>query len=301
MKSPMKWTLRLAGGLLGVVVLALAAVYGVSEYRMSRTYDVSPAPLAYRPAPGDLAEGERLLVTRGCVDCHGKDLGGNVVADDPVVIRLVGTNLTRGKGGVGADRTEQDWVRAIRHGVHPDGRPLRFMPSHEFYPIGDEDLGKMIAYVESVPPVDRELPEMSVGPVGRALYLAGQMHLLPAEMIDHTADRDAPPAPGATAEYGAYLATGCVGCHGDELSGGKIPGAPPEFPAGANITQDPETGIGEWTEADFFRAMRTGKRPDGSGIDPFMPWQNFGRMTDEELKAIWLYLETVPAKPYGNR
>lgn len=301
MKTALRWTVRILGGLVGIVVLAAAAVYGASEYRFRKTYEVSPAPLAFQPTPDAVRRGEKIAVTRGCTDCHGKNLGGQVMIDQQPMGRLSSSNLTRGKGGIGERYTEQDWVRAIRHGLRPDGKPLLLMPSHEFYPLGDEDLGALIAYVRSVPPVDSTLPRNAIGPLPRVLLLAGQMPLLPAELIDHDAPRTAPPAPGATAEYGAYLATGCVGCHGEELSGGKIPGGDPAWPAAANITPDPETGMGKWTEQDFFRAMRQGKRPDGSDIDPFMPWRNFGQMSDDELRAVWLYLRSVPAKPEGGR
>src|SRR5690606_25887190 len=144
-------------------------------------------------------------------------------------------------------------------GIGPDGKPLLFMPSQEFYPLSDEDLGALIAYLESLPAVDHTPGKSSVGPLGRVLFLAGQLPLLPAEMIDHDAERRATPAPGPTAEYGAYLATGCTGCHGAGFSGGKIPGTPPEFPAASNITPHEATGIGTWAEADFFRALREGR------------------------------------------
>ena len=102
-------------------------------------------------------------------------------------------------------------------------------------------------------------------------------------------------------EYGAYLATGCVGCHGMTLSGGKIPGGPPGTPEPANITPDPETGIGRWTQADFVRVLREGIRPDGRQVDAFMPVAMTKEFTDMELEAIWKYLRTVEPKAFGNR
>lgn len=302
LKRALKWTGRVLGGLVLVVFLALAGVYAVSEARMRRTYRVDPGPVAVRTDAEAVRQGAHLAVTRGCTDCHGADLGGKVFIDDAPVARLAGSNLTRGRGGVAARyAADADWVRAIRNGVAPDGRALLFMPSHEFNPLGDEDVGALVAYIRSLPPVDSDLPAPSVGPLGRALFLAGQVPLLPAELIDHAAPRRAAPAPGVTAEYGAYLATGCTGCHGAGFSGGRIPGTPPDWKAAANLTPDPATGLGRWTEQDFVRAMRTGRRPDGSGIDPLMPWKGLASMTDTELRALWAYLRTVPAKPYGSR
>lgn len=288
-------------GLMGLVVVAVGVVFAVSEARMRRTYAPPPAAVAIRNDAETVARGRHIAITRGCVDCHGEDFGGTIMADDPAIGRLSASNLTRGRGGVAERYSDAQWVTAIRHGVRPDGRPLIFMPSHEFYPLGDEDVGALVAFLKSLEPVDREQPDLRIGPLARALYLAGQMPLVPAEMIDHDGVRPAAPVAATTAEYGEYLATGCTGCHGPAYSGGKIPGAPPDFPFVANITPDPETGIGSWTEADFFRAMREGKRPDGSDLDPFMPWKYLRQMTDDEIRAIWLYLQTVPARAEGNR
>lgn len=301
MRPAIKWTVRILGGLVVAAVLALGAVYGVSEARMRRTYHVDPGAVAVRMDAEAIRLGEHLAVVRGCTDCHGAGLAGTVFIDEPPVARLAASNLTRGRGGVGAGMTDEDWVRAIRHGVARDGRPLLFMPSHEFNPLSDEDVAALVAYIKTVPPADSDLPPNRVGPLGRVLFLAGQVPLVPAELIDHTAPRKPAPAAGATAEYGAYLATGCTGCHGNGFSGGKIPGTPPDWLPAANLTPDPETGLGTWTERDFFRALREGKRPDGSAIDELMPWKALSQMTDTETRALWLYLHSLPAKPYGKR
>ena len=79
-------------------------------------------------------------------------------------------NLTRGRGGLPADYSDQDFVRALTHGVKRDGRSVIFMPSADYLFTAD-DLGAIVAYVKSVPPVDRTVPAMSVGPVARALGL----------------------------------------------------------------------------------------------------------------------------------
>lgn len=300
----MKRALRWAGygllGVLGLVVVALSAIYGASEYRMRKSYDVQPAAVAFRADEATIARGRHVATIRGCVDCHGENLGGKLFIESPGVGKLYATNLTRGEGGAGSTYTDQDWVRAIRHGVRPTGKPLLFMPSHEFYPLSDEDLGGLIAYIESLPAVNGRQPASSVGPLGRALFLAGQLPLLPAELIDHAATPPSAPQPAVTAEYGAYLATGCIGCHGPAYGGGKIPGTPPDFPAAANLTPH-ATGLAGWTEEDFFRALREGRRPDGTELDPFMPWQLTKQMTDDEIRAIWLYVQTLPPREYGTR
>ena len=72
-----------------------------------------------------------------------------------------------------------------------------------------------------------------------------------------------------------------------------------DMPLLANLTPH-ETGLKGWTESDFIRALREGKRKDGSDISRMMPWQAYGRMTDTELKSIWSYLQTVPPLEKGN-
>jgi len=73
---------------------------------------------------------------------------------------------------------------------------------------------------------------------------------------------------------------------------------PPNLPPASNLTP---TGLGAWSQADFFTALREGKRPDGRVLDEFMPWKSFAKMTDNELTALWLYLKSVPPKPTGNK
>jgi mono/diheme cytochrome c family protein len=304
MKRALKWAGVAGGSLVLLGLLVLGGAVGFTQSQQNRIYEFDVAPL--RPT-GEASEGEilevgrRLVLVRGCADCHTADLGGEVMIDDPAVGRLAATNLTAGEGGIAARYTDTDWVRAIRHGVGPDGRPLLFMPSHEFYPIGDDDLAAIIAYIKSVPPVDRTLPVNKVGPVAALLSAMGKMPLIPARLIDHSAPRPATPSPGATVEYGGYLATGCIGCHGDGYSGGRIPGAPPTMPIPTNITPDPETGIGSWSGADFARLMREGVRPDGTEVDPFMPVQSTKEFTDLEIEAMWMYLQSLQPKPFGRR
>ena len=305
MKRALKWAGIGVGGFLVLLILLLGGAVGFTRSQMNETYSVDPAPLVRTDdlSTADLAtKGARLLRVRGCVDCHGTDLGGRMVADDPVVGRLWAANLTAGEGGVRAQyREEKDWVRSIRHGVGTDGRPLVIMPSHEFYPIGDDDMAAMIAALEAAPPVDRPAVPIKAGPLAAVLFSTGKMHLLPARLIDHDAPRPATPAPGSTVEYGAYLAAGCVGCHGMTLAGGKMPGMPPGTPIPANITPDPETGIGSWTQADFVKVLREGVRPDGRKVADFMPVTLTKEFTDMELEAIWKYLRTVEPRSFGAR
>lgn len=292
---------RRLGIILGVLFLLLVlsggAIYVFSDRSLNKTYEVTPAPLAISTDSISLERGRHLVTARLiCVDCHGEDLGGRVVIDGMPFGRFVASNLT--PGGVGAGYTDADWVRAIRHGIRPNGKSLLFMPSDVFAELGTEDLAAVIAYLKSVPAVTRSLPPTELGPVGRMLVATNKAPLVMAKLVNHEAPIPAMPPEGETIEYGRYLVMsgGCLACHGKNLSGGKFAGGPDDPPA-RNLTP---TGIGQWSEADFLRAFREGKRPNGTDIHPFMPWQTMRRMTDSELKTIYNYLKTVPARPYGE-
>ena len=174
-----------------------------------------------------LAEGQRLVTMRGCTDCHTPDLGGQVLIDDPMLGTFATANLTSGQGSATAAYTVGDWERAIRHGVGPDGRGLVIMPSYEYAGLSDEQVAQMIAHLRTAPPVDRVPAEPVLKPLGRALFLAGQLPLMPAELIDQDVAHVASVPAEASAEYGAYLSTTCTGCHQPNLAGGVVPGSAP--------------------------------------------------------------------------
>lgn len=292
MKRLMGWAVT--GGLLLAVALLVVVswVFLSSEQRMTRPYDV-PARQLEVPIPADQVErGAHIARTWGCLDCHGDDLSGSVVIDAPPIL-VSAPNLTTGQGGVVENYSNRDWVRSIRHGVGADGYPLIFMPSHEYWVMSDADLGALLAYLTAAAPVDASRPPSVVRGLGRFLFVTGRLPLVPAEQIDHEAPRPTAPVPGATVGYGAYLSTGCTGCHGADLAGGPIPGAPPDWPAASNLTQNPIDGLGAWSRDDFVRALREGKRPNGEDLDPVMPWRNTAAMTDLEIEAIWRYFQTI--------
>jgi cytochrome c553 len=288
---------------LGTLALLLAIgatwVHFASRARLDRSYSVTPRPVALASDPAALARGQHLAQTRGCNECHGKDFAGNKVIEDGAMGRVHGSNLTRGTGGRVATWTDTDWVRAIRHGVAPDGRALFLMPADEYQFLSDDDLGALIAYLKSVPAVDRENVRIELGPVARVLVALGKIKLA-ASIIDHPNVKPVAVASGVTPEYGRYVAATCMGCHGPNFSGGKIEVGPPNWPEASNLTSHASGNVAKWTEADFLQALRAGKRPDGTEINPIMP-RVFGQMDDTELKAIWAYLRTVPAVPKGAR
>jgi mono/diheme cytochrome c family protein len=219
-----------------------------------------------------------------------------MISDDRAFGHLWSANLTRGKGGVGATFTNADFVRAIRYGLKADGKPLIFMPSEAYTHFSDADLAAIIAYVKSVPPVDQVISPPRIGPVARVLsVMIPSFPLTPAEQINQGEERPASVPANVTAAYGNYLVTtgGCRSCHNPNLSGGtKIQGVPV-----ANLTP---AAIGKWTESDFFKALRTGVRPDGRILSAVMPWPETKNLTDDELRAMWLYIRSVQPRATGG-
>lgn len=301
LKKILRWSSVVLGGLLLLLIIAMGGVYAVSESRFRKRYEVPVVPVTTAADAEAISRGQHVATVRACVDCHGANLAGRVMVDEPMLGRLVSTNLTSGRGGVGRNFSDEDFARAIRHGVGVDGKPLIVMPANEYKNLSDKDVGALIAYIRSVPPIDNNLPGTRVGPLLRALYvLTGDVNLVPAEDINHMASRPPPPEPGVTVAYGAYMATTCTGCHGSGFSGGPIPGAPPSWPPAANLT--PGGPLADYSEADFLQTMRTGTSPSGKRLDAaYMPWPLLGQMTDAELKAVYLYLASLPAKETGNR
>lgn len=291
-----RWTVRVVTGLAVMLVAVLAVVYGLFERHARRHFEVPPHTIVVSSDSATVARGEHVVQARGCTACHGPNLGGNIEVENFLFGRLAGPNLTL--GGRGKELTDADWERAVRHGVRRDGTPLFIMPAFEHTGMSDEDLASIIAYARSLTPIDTSPPPSRAGPLIRALSVAGVAKLYSADEIDHAKPHPAHVTQEPTATYGAYLAPMCAGCHGPNFSGGKIPGSPPDWKPAANITP---SGIGHYTEADFIRTLREGKRPDGSSIDPQMPWKIYGKMNDVELRALYAYLQTLEPRMYGTR
>lgn len=302
MRKALKWIGIVIGGLVGLLVLALVLVYVTTGTRFNKIYDVKVRPVKLPTDKVSVRRGAHLALTVVmCRDCHGEDLGGKVMADDPMFGRLAAPNLTKGKGGIGKELDVEAIVRAVRHGVGTDGRALIVMPAAWLRNLSDEDLGDVVAYVKSVPPLNRRVPESKAGPIARILFATGQFQILNAELIDQNAmpagSRQAAPKAGVTKAYGKYLVDvgSCRDCHKEDLAGGPNGGAPPGTPDAPDLTKVGRA-MREWTFAEFAQTLRTGTRPNGTELNEFMPWKYIGRDTATELKAIWLYLRTVPPK-----
>lgn len=298
MRPAVKWAGIGLVGLAGAVGIAATVLYVRGGARLSRVYDVPVTNLAVPSEERAVARGRHLseAVTL-CQGCHGEDLGGDVLFDEPGIATAYASNLTAGQGGVGASYSDQDFVRAIRHGVNREGRGIVVMHSDAYQKLSESDLGSIIAYVRSVPPVDKESPNTEVSPIGRILIGLGlfdleSMPFIPAEVIDHTSPVPVAPAAGVTREYGGYLVAIalCGMCHGSDLRGGGPiePGAP----EGPDITVYGMTG--GWSGEQFISTIRTGVTPYGKTLNSeAMPATVYAKMTDDELLAIAEYLGSM--------
>jgi len=293
MKKALKWTGIVLGALLGLILVFLVITNTISRIRLQKTYKIEIETVSI-PSDNDAIREGKKWVQANCADCHGENLAGGVMIDDPPIGRVETSNLTAGRGGIGGTYSDQDWVRAIRHGVGPDGKPLLIMPSLAYYYYTDKDLGEIIAYLKSVPPVDQERGEPRITPLGHALMVMGAFgDVFSAEMIDHAAPRPTAQAPSVSTAYGEYLVetSDCQTCHGEDLTGSDSPD--PDAPPAPDLS--PGGNLANWTAEDFIAAMRTGVTPENNVLSKYMPWKGYRNLSDKELQAMFLYLQSLPA------
>lgn len=295
MRTALKWAGIVAGGVAALAVAFLSGLYAVTAVKTHKKYDIAADPIAADVARADIKRGERLAKVRmACVECHGDDLGGKMYIQDPALGKLYGSNLTP---AALASWSDDEIGRAIRHGVARDGRPLLLMPSQDYQHLTRKDLIDLVGYLRSVPAVPKPTVPSSLGPVMTALVALGKVPTMtPVVVVDHKRPFHEPVAEKPDVKFGEYMAlTLCMGCHGEQLKGGPIPGGDPSWPPAANLTPD---SIGGWSEADFIKTLRTGKNPSAAPLRFPMIVRYSAQFSDDELKALYAYLKTV--KPSSN-
>ena len=291
-----KWVRRGAVTLTVMVAGASAAFLTLAELgdrKLQRHVEVAVAPVAMKSDAASIDRGRYLFASRGCGDCHGAGGQGNVVVDDGGMF-VRSPDISTSPHGVVAHYKDVDWVRTIRHGVKPDGRPVMVMPSEEYNRLVDSDVAALVAFARQLPAGSGSPAEVRLPMLVRALYAAGVVRDA-SEKIDHTLPPSQPVAEGVTAAHGAYVANGCIGCHGKTLEGGKIPGAPPSWPPAAKLNPGPGSMLERYTSAEPFMAMlKTGKRPDGSEVSKVMPFASLKELSDVDARALYLHLRALP-------
>lgn len=318
-----KYLLSLLGGLVGLVILAVA---GAAIYVSVKWDSPVMRPVVSLVAPKDEASVTRgryiYTLTANCWGCHGGQ--GGLTPDEPQsggrefdTTRIgpgfgfyYASNLTPDKDtGIGA-WTDGELVRAIREGVNRKNEVIFPVMAYQFYHgLSDADALAIVAYMRSLPPVRNRVPSRRLSFPAKALITFGMLKPEPPVTTVGEAPREE-----ATAAYGRYLAwhaSGCAECHSPRsprdgrldptrpFAGGLFPFPEENFETtGSNLTPDPATGIGNWTEQQFIKAMRAGTRPDGRVLMTFMPWPLYSHWSDEELTAVWMYLRSLPPQAH---
>lgn len=271
MRKFIQWTGIVLGASFVLVAAAGLVLYPVGMKKLNQIYpNLAVETVNITTDMDAVARGKHVATIWACTRCHGDDLSGMEIKNDPLsgMVPLLGTitasNLTSGNGGIASSYSDMDWVRAIRHGVMPEGESEVLM--FDYSTLSDQDLGDLIAYLKQIPPVDTNFPKMSDGPILPIVAAAGL--LLPAaEKIDRSAPHPSAPAPGATVEYGEYLSAVCTACHSTLIG---------------NVVKS-------WNQDEFIHTFQAGVLPDGKPFGPTMSSNTFREMNDMELNALWLY------------
>jgi mono/diheme cytochrome c family protein len=284
MKRVFKWIGIGLGSLVGLILLVVLVLFFVGNARLSKTYDFPPSNITLPTDEASLQFGKHRAEVL-CEGCHGADLSGieNWFSAGPLGT-VDSANLTSGEGGFGREATSvEDYVRAIRHGIDPEGKPI-FMPAVvSTSNLSDQDLAAIIAYVKSVPPVEHVTHGHNFTPLAKIMLAAGMLGKLPVESVSHATQVTAP-----------VNTNDCRVCHGPKLNGGPFPD-PTIKKISPNLTPGGE--LAAWTEDQFITTIRTGVTPGGHKLNPdYMPWKDYSKFSDDELKAIWLYLQSLPAE-----
>ena len=292
MKKIFKWIGIVLGSLLGMVLIAGFVFFLIGNAQLNKTYDFPPSNITI-PTDETSIEFGRHRVETLCESCHGQGLSGSNMLDDPMMGILDAANLTTGEGGIGQEySSDEDYVRAIRHGIDPDGKPI-FMPAvNSTSHLSDEDLGAIIAYLKTIPLVDNVTAGQRLKPVAKIMMGAGQFPKLPVEVVSHDIHVTAPER-SVSVEYGNYLIStnDCRDCHGQDLAGSEFPD-PTIYLITPNLTPGGEVGL--WSEEDFINTIRTGVTPGDYHLNEHMPWETYRLFIDDELKAIYVYLQSLP-------
>lgn len=314
----MKKALKVIGIVLGVIVVLLG---GVITYVLLAFPDVGVAPDLKVETTAERIERGRYLANSVsvCMDCHStrdwSKFSGPVIEGThgkggerfDQSVGFPGVYYSRNITPAGISRyTDGELYRVITTGVTKEGRPMfPVMPYLYYGKMDDEDIYSIIAYVRSLSPIDKQVAE--------------SVSDFPMNIIINTMPAKGTPTKrpmlSDTVAYGAYMAnaSGCIECHTPfdkqiiaelAFSGGRDFGMPGgSIVRSANITPDPETGIGNWTKAAFIARFKA--YTDSSYVPPvvpagefntIMPWTLYGTMTEDDLGAIYAYLRTVPAK-----
>jgi len=310
---------------LSILVLVAIVFFIYVQMSWDKTYDWPGPTLKASTDSSVIARGKYLVEGPAhCGSCHISDFGDMIAGDKGEVVALKGgltfpmgplgimytRNLTPDQAsGIGRYSDEQIF-RMMRHGIRPDG--MASMPVlMPFWKMADDDLVAVVSYLRSLAPVENNVPKNDWTFMGKAVR-----SLTPTfEPIKDPAAPAVAPAMAATVERGEYLANyvaNCVGCHtqrdlmtyqatAPEFAGGMefepwpelytyLKTDPEVWLRTPNITPDPGGALAKYkTPEEFIARFRKGRLIDFSPMD----WGPFSRMSDEDITAIWMYLNSL--------
>jgi cytochrome c553 len=263
--------------LMGLVVIAYAVIYLLSNRAVERRYPVPVVTLAVPRDAASIAEGERLATVRGCyLACHGTKGAGSEMLDDFMLGHINAPNLYQ----AAQKYSDSELAGLIRDGLRPDGQGVLIMPSQTFHGLNDQDLGRIIAFMRTLPASSGPARREQLGPVLRAALAAGKIKTAPEQIA---ALVPLPPAPGDGAQLGRYIATtSCTECHGNALEGNVNP----EFTS-------PDLHIVRgYSLADFRKLMREGVALGNRevGLMSEIAKLDLSHLTDAEIDSLYSYL-----------
>ena len=308
-----------------IVVAIMSLTGGGIAYVSLALPNVKAAPELTVPATPEMVERGRYLANHvaACTDCHStrdwSKFAGPIIPG------------THGKGGEKfseefgfpgtfyarnitpynlAKWTDGELYRLITTGVTRDGEPIfPVMPYPAYAQMDPEDIKAIIAYIRTLQPIANDVPESQPN---------FPMNLIMRTMPQEPAAPGKRPSPSDKPAYGTYIATisGCTHCHtpmdkgtpleGMFMAGGFEFNLPGGTVRSSNLTSHPVHGIGNWTEEQFVQRFKLYQQPEmrnvsvGRGeMNTVMPWFMYSGMTDDDLKAVFAYLKTLP--PNDNK
>ena len=309
----MKKLLKILGIVLGIAVLAIIVFVIYVNVRGTGSHEVNvPAIPNVEVTPARIERGER-IASMLCKNCHlnpetGK-MTGRMLKEVPQFGKIYSRNITKDPEiGIGK-WSDAEIIYFIRTGINP--KSGKFIPPYmpKLLHISDEDLRSVVAFLRSdMPEVQADKSEF---PESEPSFLSKFLSLVAFHPYEYPAHEIPDPDTTNQLAWGKYLSLyqiECFACHSKDFKtmNVEVPEKSEGFFGGGNqmtdedgkpittlnITPDEETGIGKWTEEEFIKALRSGIVPNGPALrNPMMPYLT---LTDEEAKAIYAYLRTVP-------
>ena len=214
--------------------------------------------------------------------CHGKRAAGGVMFNKPLIARIIAPNLTT----LAKRYSDAQFSIAVRHGLHQDGRSLVVMPAEAFSALSDEDLGRILNFLRSLPSAPGPEGGVTVGPLGRLGVASGKLKTI-AQLIEES--RPLPQGANEQQSFGRYLAqTTCASCHGTDLRGTSNP----------DFTSPDLRVVAAYPAEAFTQLLRTGTALGGRKLGTMSAYarNNLSHLTDAEIAALHSYLHTLQDK-----